>query len=154
LTTVALHEYGPLDLSLASFFIKLGPGMASKKNSDPQLLRNQHNFFESEKDSHAFLRSGADASRYPSSIRGDQSVKLYFTLSIEVSAIGSRHWLCKAVTSVKYNHLVANLLSFHTLVTMTKALQQMIEEGYTFDVEALSTLSPYRPSISIALGIM
>ena len=45
---------------------------------------------------------------------------------------------------IKYSHLVANLLSFHTLVTMTKALQQMIEEGYTLDVEALSTLSPYR----------
>jgi hypothetical protein len=45
---------------------------------------------------------------------------------------------------IKHNHLVANLLSFHTLVTMTKALQQMIEEGYTLDVEALSTLSPYR----------
>lgn len=45
---------------------------------------------------------------------------------------------------IKYNHLVANLLSFHTLATMTKALQQMIEEGYRLDVEALSTLSPYR----------
>jgi TnpA family transposase len=45
---------------------------------------------------------------------------------------------------IKYNHLVANLLSFHTLVTMTKALQQLLEEGHTLDVEALSTLSPYR----------
>ena len=45
---------------------------------------------------------------------------------------------------IKYNHLVANLLSFHTLVTMSKALQQLLEEGHTLDVEALSTLSPYR----------
>ena len=45
---------------------------------------------------------------------------------------------------IKYNHLVANLLSFHTLVTMTKALQQLIEEGHPLDLEALSTLSPYR----------
>jgi TnpA family transposase len=45
---------------------------------------------------------------------------------------------------IKYNHLVANLLSFHTLVTMTKALQQLLEEGHTLDIEALSTLSPYR----------
>jgi hypothetical protein len=45
---------------------------------------------------------------------------------------------------IKYNHLVANLLSFHTLVTMTKALQQLLEEGHTVDMEALSTLSPYR----------
>src|SRR6202045_616129 len=41
-------------------------------------------------------------------------------------------------------HLVANLLSFHTLVTMTKALQQLLEEGHTVDMEALSTLSSYR----------
>jgi hypothetical protein len=45
---------------------------------------------------------------------------------------------------VSYNHLVANLLSFHTLVTMTKALQQLLEEGHTVDMQALSTLSPYR----------
>ena len=45
---------------------------------------------------------------------------------------------------IKYNHLVANLLSFHTLVTMTKALQQLLEEGDPVDMEALSTLSPYR----------
>jgi hypothetical protein len=30
------------------------------------------------------------------------------------------------------------------LVTMTKALQQLLEEGHTVDMEALSTLSPYR----------
>lgn len=45
---------------------------------------------------------------------------------------------------IKYNHLVANLLSFHALVTMTKALQQLLEEGHTVDMEAPSTLSPYR----------
>src|SRR5215510_527458 len=33
---------------------------------------------------------------------------------------------------------------FHTLVTMTKDLQQLLEEGHTVDMEALSTLSPYR----------
>jgi hypothetical protein len=27
---------------------------------------------------------------------------------------------------VKYNHLVAKLLSFHTLVTMTRALQRLL----------------------------
>jgi hypothetical protein len=45
---------------------------------------------------------------------------------------------------VKYNHLVANLLSFRTLVTMTRALQQFLEKGRTVDMDALSTLSPYR----------
>ena len=42
------------------------------------------------------------------------------------------------------NHLVANLLSFHTLVTMTRALQRLLQEGGKVDMDALSTLSPYR----------
>jgi hypothetical protein len=40
--------------------------------------------------------------------------------------------------------LVANLLIFHTLVTMTRGLQQMREDGYDIDLEALATLSPYQ----------
>ena len=47
-------------------------------------------------------------------------------------------------TFVKCNHIVANRLSFHTLVTMTKALQRLLQEGGTIDIDALSTLSPYR----------
>jgi hypothetical protein len=49
---------------------------------------------------------------------------------------------------------VANLLSFHTLVTMTKALQQLLEEGHIVDMEALSTLSPYRTEHINRFGIM
>jgi len=45
---------------------------------------------------------------------------------------------------IKYNHLVANLRIFHTLVTMTRGLQQMREDGYDIDLEALATLSPYQ----------
>jgi len=45
---------------------------------------------------------------------------------------------------IKYNHLVANLLIFLTLVTMTRGLQQMREDGYDIDLEALATLSPYQ----------
>ena len=45
---------------------------------------------------------------------------------------------------IKYNHLVANLLIFHTLVTMTRGLQQMREDGYDIDMEALATFSPYQ----------
>ena len=45
---------------------------------------------------------------------------------------------------IKYNHLVANLMSFHTLVNMTKALFQMHQEGHTIDMDALATFSPYR----------
>jgi TnpA family transposase len=46
---------------------------------------------------------------------------------------------------IKYNHLVANLLAFHTLVTMSKALYQLVQDGHTIDMDALSTSSPYRP---------
>jgi TnpA family transposase len=45
---------------------------------------------------------------------------------------------------IKYNHLVANLLIFHTLVTMTRGLHQMREDDYEIDLEALATLSPYQ----------
>lgn len=45
---------------------------------------------------------------------------------------------------IKYNHLVANLVAFHTLVSMTKALHQLIKEGHTINMETLATLSPYR----------
>lgn len=45
---------------------------------------------------------------------------------------------------IKYNHLVANLLAFHTMVTMTRALAQMHQEGHAIDLEALAVISPYR----------
>ena len=45
---------------------------------------------------------------------------------------------------IKYNHLVANLLTFHTLVTITSALRQLLQEGHPADTEALATLSPYQ----------
>jgi len=44
---------------------------------------------------------------------------------------------------IKYNHLVANLLAFHTLVNMTQALQQIQQAGHLIDLEALATFSPY-----------
>ena len=45
---------------------------------------------------------------------------------------------------IQYNHLVANLLIFHTLVTMSRALQCLADDGYAMDMEALATLSPYQ----------
>jgi hypothetical protein len=45
---------------------------------------------------------------------------------------------------IKYNHLVANLLAFHTLATMTRALNQAAQEGHAIDREALATFNPYR----------
>lgn len=45
---------------------------------------------------------------------------------------------------IKYNHLIANLLAFHTSVTMTEALHQMQRDGLAIDMAALATFSPYR----------
>ena len=44
---------------------------------------------------------------------------------------------------IKYNHLVANLLAFHTLVNMTQALQKIQQAGHVIDLAALATFSPY-----------
>lgn len=45
---------------------------------------------------------------------------------------------------IKYHHLVANLLIFHNVVTMTKALHALIAEGHLIDEEALACFSPYQ----------
>jgi TnpA family transposase len=47
---------------------------------------------------------------------------------------------------IKYNHLVANLLIFHTAVDMMRALEQMATDGLADAIspEALATLSPYQ----------
>jgi hypothetical protein len=44
---------------------------------------------------------------------------------------------------IKYNHLVANLLIFHNVVTMSKALERLIAEGYAVDVDLIACSSPY-----------
>jgi TnpA family transposase len=44
---------------------------------------------------------------------------------------------------VKYNHLISNLLIFHTNVMMTRALEQMAVERIAVDNAALAGLSPY-----------
>jgi TnpA family transposase len=46
--------------------------------------------------------------------------------------------------SVKYNHLVANLLIFHNVVTMTKVIRQLAVEGQRISAEALALVSPYQ----------
>jgi TnpA family transposase len=45
---------------------------------------------------------------------------------------------------IKYNHLVANLLIFHTLVSMTRALERLGAEGAAVNEAALAGLSPYQ----------
>jgi hypothetical protein len=46
---------------------------------------------------------------------------------------------------VKYNHLVANLLIFHTAVGMTRALDEIAADGHSAAItpEALAGTSPY-----------
>ena len=45
---------------------------------------------------------------------------------------------------IKYNHLIANLVIFHNVATMTMAIRKLTAEGYTIDDEILFRLSPYR----------
>jgi TnpA family transposase len=45
---------------------------------------------------------------------------------------------------VKYNHLVANLVIFHNVVTLTKVIRALVAEGYPVSLPALAALSPYQ----------
>lgn len=45
---------------------------------------------------------------------------------------------------IRYNHLVANLIIFHNVATMTRVLRELVEEGFPVTAEILSRLSPYR----------
>ena len=45
---------------------------------------------------------------------------------------------------IRYNHLVANLVVFHNVVTMTRVLQELIDEGYPVTPEILAQLAPYK----------
>lgn len=45
---------------------------------------------------------------------------------------------------IKYNHLVANLLAFHTLVTISTALKQLQQDNHAINKENVARLSPYR----------
>ncbi|MGO8718821.1 MAG: Tn3 family transposase [Acidobacteriaceae bacterium] len=44
---------------------------------------------------------------------------------------------------IKYNHLVANLLIFHNVVTMSNALGRLVAEGYALDADLIACSSPY-----------
>ena len=44
---------------------------------------------------------------------------------------------------IKYNHLVANLLVFHNLVNMTRAMRKMEADGYPVSDKLAASLSPY-----------
>src|SRR5262249_19324198 len=54
---------------------------------------------------------------------------------------------------IKYNHLVANLVIFHNVVTLTKVLRQLIAEGHQINAAALAVLSPYQTAHINRLGL-
>jgi TnpA family transposase len=45
---------------------------------------------------------------------------------------------------IRYNHLVANLVVFHNVVSMTRVLQALIDEGYPVTPEIIARLAPYK----------
>ena len=45
---------------------------------------------------------------------------------------------------IRYNHLVANLVVFHNVVSMTRVLQELVDEGYPVTPEIIGRLSPYK----------
>jgi TnpA family transposase len=45
---------------------------------------------------------------------------------------------------IKYNHLVANLLIYHNVVTMSKALERLGADGHAFDEDLVSCVTPYQ----------
>lgn len=45
---------------------------------------------------------------------------------------------------IRYNHLVGNLIVFHNTVSMTRALQQLIDEGHPVTKEIIARFSPYK----------
>jgi TnpA family transposase len=46
--------------------------------------------------------------------------------------------------AIRYNHLVANLVVFHNVVSMTRIFQELADEGYTITPEIIANFSPYR----------
>jgi TnpA family transposase len=47
---------------------------------------------------------------------------------------------------IKYNHLVANILAFHNMVSMTKAIEKLKAQGQEISNEVLAAISPYQTS--------
>jgi hypothetical protein len=58
-----------------------------------------------------------------------------------VNRQNNREEPCKII---RYNHLVANLVVFHHVVSMPRVLQDLIEAGYVVTPEIIARLSPYK----------
>src|SRR5699024_9928116 len=44
---------------------------------------------------------------------------------------------------IKYNHLVSNCLIFYNVFSLSRILQEYMQEGHSYDDELISYLSPY-----------
>jgi Tn3 transposase DDE domain len=44
---------------------------------------------------------------------------------------------------IRYNHLIANSLIFHNVFQLSQILEQLVQEGYPVEPEAVAALSPY-----------
>ena len=57
------------------------------------------------------------------------------------------------VKIIKYNHLIANLLIFHNVYSMTRILNELESKGVVITPEMLSALSPFRTAHINRFGI-
>ncbi|WDT82923.1 MAG: Tn3 family transposase (plasmid) [Candidatus Manganitrophus sp.] len=44
---------------------------------------------------------------------------------------------------MKYNHLVSNLIIFHTVFSLTQVLDNLVRQGYSIHRETISFVSPF-----------
>jgi len=82
-------------------------------------------------------------------IQGATNKSEAFNLFVQWVAFGGGRLLAENTRDeqrkmIKYHHLAANLLIFHNVVTMTRAIQVLIAGGQQIDEEALACMSPYQ----------
>ncbi len=53
---------------------------------------------------------------------------------------------------IRYNHLVADLVVFHNVVSMARVLEDLIDEGYPVTPEVIARLPPYRTAHNNRFG--
>ena len=72
-----------------------------------------------------------------------------FNQFVQWTAFGSDGTITESIRDeqrkfIKYNHLVANLLAFHNVVSMTRARERAQKEGHHISDEAVAAFSPYQ----------
>ncbi|MCP1121624.1 transposase [Robbsia andropogonis] len=54
---------------------------------------------------------------------------------------------------IKYNHLIANLVTFHNCQTITPSFKELESKGMQLKLELLAAFSPYRTHHLIRFGL-